>query len=242
MIFKYHVELLKKYGPGSGNVLLFGDQQTTPQAHSSANTRKLFNDLGYIGFIEDVDYNGKASLNWDLNEVLPETFRSRFDLSFDGGTLEHLSNPGAMLESVVRAMRVSGVYIAENPMYPYGQAFWGIDPQIHHDFFVANGFEILHQELYVDTSIRMSIQNFVSRIFPDKILDVLRSNVKKIPGSKEFIFKDPTNTLKIYKKGWYGKQGYYFPYQTRCVVVAKKVREVGKITWPAMNCYPKKIS
>lgn len=235
MIFKYHADIIRKYLPNRRDtVLLFGDQRVTPEAYPGT-TEAYFRSLGFREVV-DLDYNGKAKINHDLNYVVPANLHGTIDFSFDGGTLEHLANPGAMLESVVRCMRPGGVYIAENPMYPYGQAYWGVDPQIHHDFFRANGFDVLHQELYVDTSIRMKIQNAVSML-PDRLLDRLRDRVRAVPGAKEFIFRDPTRTIRVYRDGWH-RQCYYFPRQTRAILVARRREVLPAIVWPPMGCYP----
>lgn len=240
MIYKYHIYHICEHTwpPDRNNALLIGDQQITQLAGNGKTAKEYLKSIGYKQVV-DVDYNGKADINFDLNEVLSHKLHNQFDLVFEGGVMEHLSNPGALMQSIVNVTKIGAIVILENPMYPYGQAYWGVDPQIHADFYRANGFEIVRQELFYDASWRMDVLHIICRLFPDWIIKKLVNRVRSVKGAKEFIFQDPTATMRIRRVGWQDREAYRFHWQTRVVTVLRKVSNPWKITWPAMKCYPK---
>lgn len=237
MIDLYQLNTLRNLRHQTGEVLCLGDQRPSA-ATGFKTTSELFGSLGYTGVI-DIDYNGKAEINHDLNYPIPTHLHDRFTLVYDGGTCEHVCNIGQALSSMVLACRLDGLVVQESPIVPYGQQYFGIDPQVQRDFFFANGFVRLAQRCHYRRSLRMKVLHLVCRLLPRPLLDKVRSQVKNVPRAKEFIFADTQGDLYEYPTAFEDRECYYVHPQTRTLYVGKKVHSYSNIVWPAMGCYPK---
>ena len=236
MIDIYQLRVLREIRRMSGPVLCLGDQRPSRSTGFSTSS-ELFLSLGYTEVV-DVDYNGLAKINHDLNIPLPEAFRGRFALVYDGGTCEHVCNIGQAFRSMAESCAVGGHVLQESPVVPYGQAYYGIDPQVQRDFFGANGFTRVKHLLHYRRSARMSVLHAVCRILPRRHLDRLRSFVSGIRGAKDFIFADLDDT-RTYPDHVWDRECYYVHPQTRSLYLGRKVISCDHIEWPAMGCYPR---
>src|SRR6266480_3572627 len=87
MIERHIYERIRNCGPGRGTAICLGDQIPS---FTKAATKELLTGLGYEKTL-DVDYNGNASFEHDLNfPILRKVPRA--DLIYDGGTMEHVAN------------------------------------------------------------------------------------------------------------------------------------------------------
>jgi hypothetical protein len=103
----------------------------------------VFKSLGArnVYSLDASDFEG-AEFVHDLNQPLPETLKQRFDIVYDGGTLEHVFNFPQALKSCMEMLKVGGRLIlhtiANNWM---GHGFYQFSPEL---FFRAlsaeNGF------------------------------------------------------------------------------------------------------
>lgn len=78
----------------------------------------------------------------DLNEPLPGDLVGRFDIVFDGGTLEHCFNVGQAIRNVASAVRVGGYVVHANPLSMVNHGFFNFSPTFYHDFYTQNGFRL----------------------------------------------------------------------------------------------------
>jgi SAM-dependent methyltransferase len=103
--------------------------------------------------VEAIDasaYQG-ATIVHDLNQPLPAALGGQFDLVFDGGTLEHVFDVAAAIESCMELLRPQGRFVSATiPNNWCGHGFYQFSPEL---FFRAfgreNGFSIV--EMYIAT-------------------------------------------------------------------------------------------
>lgn len=89
------------------------------------------------------DYEG-ASLIHNLNEPIPKEFENRFDMVFDGGTLEHLFHFPVAIRNGMRMIREGGYYVACTPSNGFnGHGFYQFSPELFFRVFSPrNGFKV----------------------------------------------------------------------------------------------------
>lgn len=231
MIESIHYEIIKEHSPRHGLAVCLGDQIPTAYC-GKATAEEVFLSLGHSEFL-DVDYNGKARLNHDLNEPLP--VRSATFL-FDGGVIEHVANIGTALVSIAQAMRTGGVVFHSNPICAYGESYYGVDPMLFRDFYLANGFELLEYGAYTRRSVGAAGMRWASEWLPKPVLEWAKGRLKKTTVVKGAILADDLRSIKVHRltDGW-----RRLPYHANGLVAVRKIREVERITWPAQSQYPR---
>ena len=137
-------------GVSFGSTITLGCQSiagTAPQASS----RRLFEALGCAEFheMDHSDYEG-ADVAHNLNVPLPGELASKFDIVFDGGTLEHVFNVAEGLRSCMRMLKVGGHFIGHSPANNwFGHGFYQFSPEFFwRAFSPENGFEIVRLVAY----------------------------------------------------------------------------------------------
>ena len=114
--------------------------------------------LGPAGFTVDSvdasDFEG-ASIIHDLNLPIPEALRGRYDLVWDGGTLEHVFDFPTALKNAMALLRVGGHLFLETPANNQcGHGFYQFSPELFFRVFTrANGFELV--QLYIESAERL---------------------------------------------------------------------------------------
>ncbi len=93
--------------------------------------------------VDHSDFEG-ATLLHDLNEPFPEQERGRFDLVFDGGTLEHVFDYPAALRHCLELPSAGGHFLTITPASNLmGHGFYQLSPELFFRVFTAeNGFEL----------------------------------------------------------------------------------------------------
>lgn len=86
-----------------------------------------------------------ATVQHDLNLPLPGALHAKYDLVFDGGTLEHVFNFPQALKSCMEMVRPGGHFVqVSNANNFMGHGFWQISPELmYRSMSAANGFEIV---------------------------------------------------------------------------------------------------
>lgn len=113
--------------------------------------------LSALGFdkIDSLDFVGdeKPTLIHDLNEEVPASFRARWNVVYDGGTLEHVFDLATAFRNVHLMLKPGGVVIHENPTNNFADhGFWQFNPTALFDFYSANGYQILEAWICLLTS------------------------------------------------------------------------------------------
>jgi SAM-dependent methyltransferase len=105
----------------------------------------LFSALGFekadsLDFVADES----PSIVHDLNDDVPTSFHGRWDVVYDGGTLEHVFDVATALRNIHVMTKPGGLVIHESPTNNFvDHGFWQINPTVLLDFYSANGYEIL---------------------------------------------------------------------------------------------------
>mgnify|MGYP001593288772 FL=1 len=77
----------------------------------------------------------------DLNQ--PMKARMSHDIVLDVGTVEHCFNIAQAMMNMSMMVRLGGVIIHENPFNWGNHGFYNLNPTWYHDFYKANGFELM---------------------------------------------------------------------------------------------------
>jgi hypothetical protein len=101
--------------------------------------------LGAIA-VDSVDANAfeEASIIHDLNQPMPADLQERYDMVFDGGTLEHVFNFPTALRSCLGLPKVGGHFLMTSPANnQMGHGFYQFSPELFFRVFSEdNGYQL----------------------------------------------------------------------------------------------------
>ena len=106
---------------------------------------QFFKMLGFssVHSLDVNDFEG-ADVLYDMNIPIP--FESihfkKYDVIYDGGTLEHVFHVPNFLKNVFDLLAVNGRVIHYSPVDMFNHGFYNFSPCLFEDFYRANGFEI----------------------------------------------------------------------------------------------------
>jgi hypothetical protein len=106
--------------------------------------RTLFRVLGFRSEnIRSLDYSAfeGADIVQDLNVPVDAAWHGRFDLVYDGGTLEHVFSTKDCLFNMSRLCRLSGMVVSVTPTDLINHGFINVNAGLYRDFFTSNGYE-----------------------------------------------------------------------------------------------------
>jgi hypothetical protein len=101
--------------------------------------------LGYhVDSMDASDYEG-ANIVHDLNLPIPPALRERYDLVWDGATLEHVFNFPVAIFNAMHMVKVGGHLLLETPTNNQcGHGFYQFSPELFFRLLTPqNGFELL---------------------------------------------------------------------------------------------------
>lgn len=113
-----------------------------PEFGKIYDTPSLFDKIGISADFFDRKVMRGPEKIIDLNEALPETYHSKYDLVIDCGTLEHCFNVGAAFKAMCQLVSVGGYIITTAPMTAVNHGFWNFSPGTYLQGFEDNGFEV----------------------------------------------------------------------------------------------------
>jgi len=123
-----------------------------PGAPDTGFAEPLFKALGAknIHSLDASAFEG-AEFVHDLNNPVGEDLKQRFDLVYDGGTLEHVFNFPTALKNCMEMLRENGRFITDTVANNWcGHGFYQFSPELFHNVFSEeNGFEIERLVLHV---------------------------------------------------------------------------------------------
>jgi SAM-dependent methyltransferase len=124
------------------------------------NNSGIFLQLGFHGeeSIDANDYEGCDHI-FDLNQKdLPKALINRFDVLYNGGTLEHVFDIATALQNCFKMLKVGGTIIHAGPTNGWiDHGFYQFSPTLFNDYYSVNQFEFLESKLLQ----RNSLDNFV---------------------------------------------------------------------------------
>jgi hypothetical protein len=107
--------------------------------------RFFFRRLGFstVHSLDISDYEA-ADILHDLNIPLPSNsnYIGKYDLIFDGGTMEHVFHVPNLLQNVFNLLAVNGRIVHSVPVDLFNHGFYNFSSCFFEDFYLANNFEI----------------------------------------------------------------------------------------------------
>ncbi|WP_284311637.1 class I SAM-dependent methyltransferase [Labrys miyagiensis] len=106
----------------------------------------FFSELGF-STVESMDYSDfeQATYVHDLNKPIPEALSGRFDMIYDGGTIEHVFDIRSSLRNIFEMLKIGGRIIHSSPSSNHvDHGFYMFSPTLFYDYYMANNF-IIHE-------------------------------------------------------------------------------------------------
>src|SRR5262245_29289459 len=104
--------------------------------------RTFWRTLGITDY-EDMDFSEveQPTLVHDLNRPVPASWRGRYGLVLDGGTIEHVFDTRTALANLTALVKVGGRVLHVSPIAGWvNHGFYQFSPCFFFDFYQANGF------------------------------------------------------------------------------------------------------
>lgn len=116
------------------------------EGRSDGQAEAFFRCLG-ANSVQSLDasaYEG-ASLVHDLNQPVPAEWKQRYDIVYDGGTLEHVFNFPVALRSCMEMVKVGGHLFLDSPANNwFGHGFYQFSPELFYGALSEeNGYEVV---------------------------------------------------------------------------------------------------
>jgi SAM-dependent methyltransferase len=117
------------------------------------NDEYLFHSLGFDSVESiDIDDYESATHMLNLNNDVPDIFFERFDVIYDGGTLEHIFNFPNCLKNIYRMLKPGGMIIHHLPCNNWvDHGFYQFSPTLFNDYYSANNWTILRSNIIEHT-------------------------------------------------------------------------------------------
>ena len=129
------------YRDDSGEILNW--HRIPGQLERIAETRSVFAAIGVECEFLDVNASRGFEIVCDLNEPLAPGLRGRFDVLYDGGTLEHCFNFGQVMRNILALVRTGGFIVHVNPFNVFNHGFFNFNPTLYHDWYTQAGHTIV---------------------------------------------------------------------------------------------------
>jgi hypothetical protein len=133
-------KVIREFNIG-GRILTYGVQRMLGDYDSQ---QKFFTELGFNA-IESIDISDKENPTYVANLNYPLNHLKKYDLVFDGGTMEHCFNVPAVLSNTIELTKLNGFVIHLNPLNSWNMhSFYQFNPTLYYDFYFDNGFSNLN--------------------------------------------------------------------------------------------------
>jgi len=123
-----------------------------PDAPQTGFAEPVFKALGArsITSLDFSDYEG-AGVVHDLNQPIGENLREKYDLVYDGGTLEHVFNFPTALKNCMEMVRADGRLVIHTCANNWcGHGFYQFSPELFYNVLSEdNGYEVERMILHV---------------------------------------------------------------------------------------------
>lgn len=110
----------------------------------------LFKALGF-NVVESLDVNKYegADIIHDFNKPVPHHLKGKYDVVFDGGTLEHIFDFPQSLRNIYDLLKPNGIIIHGSPSHNHvDHGFYMFSPTVFYDYYSANNFGIVKSYIF----------------------------------------------------------------------------------------------
>ncbi|MDL2316655.1 hypothetical protein LJC59_06195 [Desulfovibrio sp. OttesenSCG-928-A18] len=131
-IDKYHIDRLSdlKKHIRSGSILF--------------ESNAFFASIGFTHRSLDITQHVGDEIVCDLNLPVDNSLHGAFDITVDGGTIEHCFNVPQALANMVHMTRAGGAVFHVSPVSWPNHGFYNFNPCLFHEFYSANGFSTVY--------------------------------------------------------------------------------------------------
>jgi hypothetical protein len=118
--------------------------------NSEMNDERYFRMMGF-GEVASCDFSHyeNATFVMDLNQPVKPEFHNRFDMIFDGGTMEHVFNVPMVFANIHSMLKIGGRVLHVVPssnMVDHG--FYSFSPTLFRDFYRSNAYSLVKLYLF----------------------------------------------------------------------------------------------
>ena len=106
-------------------------------------TKHFLSLLGIEATFFDIAQVRGDEIVQDLNVPLRPELEQKFDIVFDGGTMEHCFNVAQAIQNFLLMAKVGGYIVHSNPFNLPNHGFYNFNPTFYADFYGDNGHEII---------------------------------------------------------------------------------------------------
>lgn len=110
----------------------------------------LFKALGFDA-VESMDYSDYENPTHvlDFNNPIPDRFREKYEVVFDGGTTEHIFNLPESLRNIHKMLKPGGLIIHSSPSSNHvDHGFYMFSPTLFYDWYTCNRFDIIKSYIF----------------------------------------------------------------------------------------------
>ena len=100
------------------------------------DTYGIFEAIGCELVIADVKEIRGGELVLDLNFAVEHEVK--YDLVYDGGTIEHCFNIGQAMQNMTYLTKVGGYILHVNPLNMINHGFYNLSPTFYYDYYIQN--------------------------------------------------------------------------------------------------------
>lgn len=110
----------------------------------------FFKSLGFDQ-VESVDFSTYQNPTFvhDFNHPISENYHEKYDVIFDGGTLEHIFHFPNCLENIHHMLKPGGIIIHFSPSHNHvDHGFYMFSPTVYYDYYSTNKYSILKSNIF----------------------------------------------------------------------------------------------
>ncbi len=114
----------------------------------------FFRSLGF-NTVHSIDASGFENCTYvhDMNQPVPVSLHGRYDMIFDGGTIEHIFHIPNVLANIHSMLKEGGKIVHTAPVHNWvDHGFYSFSPGLFHDYYAANRYQIITSYLVGDKS------------------------------------------------------------------------------------------
>lgn len=138
-----------------GEIYEYGKVLNSRCVNNIIDDHTTFRFLGCKGKIESLDVSNYENATYihDLNLPVPKELHNKYDIIFDGGTIEHIFDTPQVLENIHKMLKIGGVVIHCTPSHNHvDHGYYMYSPIFFTDYYHINKYERLNSYIFEYTS------------------------------------------------------------------------------------------